>query len=91
MKTLSKLSIVFAVIGLLVLGSSYIYSNYIEPLMLTGFVVLFIGLMLSFSAMFKREQGKMKLLAVAAFFLFGFIISWNGPFQILRLLTWIKN
>ena len=91
MKILSKLSVIFAVIGVLFLGSSYVYSNYIEPLMLTGFVVLFIGLMLSFGARFKGEQGKMKLLAVLTFFLFGFIISWNDPFQIFRLLTWIKN
>jgi hypothetical protein len=91
MKMLSKLSIIFAVIGVLVLGSSYIYSNYFEFLMVTGIVVLFIGLMFSFGAMFKREQGKLKFLAVAAFLLFSLIISWNDPFQILRLLTWIKN
>jgi hypothetical protein len=90
-KMLSKLSIIFAVIGVLFLGSSYIYSNYMEPLMLSGFVVLFIGLMLSIGAMLKREKGKMKHLVVVAFFLFSFIISWNDPFQILRLLTWIKN
>jgi hypothetical protein len=91
MKTLSKLSIIFSVIGALLLGSSYIYSNYFELLMVTGFVVLFIGLILSFGAMFKREQGKIKYLAVVAFFLFSLIISWYDPFQILRILTWIKN
>lgn len=59
--------------------------------MVFGFTLLFIGLALSFGAMFKREQGKIKYLAVGAFFLFSFIISWNDPLQILRILTWIKN
>ena len=91
MKKLSNLSILFVVIGLLILGSSYIYLDYIESLMGLGFGALLIGLLLSFGAMLKREQGKIKYLAVATFFLISFIIVWNEPFQILRVLTWLKN
>jgi len=87
---LSKLSILFAIIGGLFLGASYIFTPYIEPLMATGFVIMFIGLIISFGAMFKKEQGKMKFMAVAVFFMLSFLISWNDPFQIIRLLTWIK-
>ncbi|MDM5248548.1 hypothetical protein [Lysinibacillus sp. G4S2] len=42
-------------------------------------------------AVLKREQGKAKFLPVLTFFLFSFIITWNEPFQIVRLLTWMKN
>lgn len=87
----SKLSIIFAVIGAVVLSSSYIYSTYFEILMISGFSLLFISLLLSFGAVFKREQGKIKFLSVLTFFLFSFIITWYDPFQIVRLLTWMKN
>ena len=59
--------------------------------MASGFASLIIGLLLSFAALFKGEQGKIRFLPVIAFFLLSFIITWNDPFQILRLLTWIKN
>lgn len=91
MKKLSIFSILFAIIGLLFIGSSYIYKNSLEPLMLLGFITLLIGLLSSFGAMIKREQGKMKFLAAATFFVSGFIIAWFEPFQILRMLTWLKN
>ncbi len=59
--------------------------------MICGFGLLFISLLLSFGAVFKREQGKAKFLPVLTFFLFSFIITWNESFQIVRLLTWMKN
>ncbi len=91
MHLLTKLSILFAAIGALLLGSSTLNTNSPELLMGTGLVVLFLGVVLSFGAMFKREKGNMKFLAVAVFFLFSFLLTWNDPFQIVRLLTWIKN
>ena len=87
----SKLSIIFAAIGALLLSLSYIYPNNFEIFMVSGFASLIIGLVLSFAAFFKREQGQIKFIPVIAFFLLSFIITWNDPFQILRLLTWIKN
>ncbi|MDN3019151.1 hypothetical protein PH210_23545 [Paenibacillus sp. BSR1-1] len=78
-------------IGVLLLGSSYMNPSYFEPVMVSGFGVLFIGLLLSFGAMFKKEKGKIKFFAAAAFFLLSFIITWNDPFQIIRIVTWIKN
>ena len=91
MKKLSIFSILFALMGLLLIGSSYIYTNSFELLMLLGFIALLIGLLSSFVAMIKREQGRTKFIAVAAFFVTGFVIAWFEPFQILRMLTWIKN
>lgn len=87
----SKLSIIFAVIGTLLLSSSYIYPNNFEILMVSGFAVLIIGSFLSFAALFKREQGKIKFLPVVAFFFLSFIITMYDPFQVIRLLTWIYN
>ncbi|ATP39950.1 hypothetical protein CSE16_07745 [Solibacillus sp. R5-41] len=87
----SKLSIIFSVIGTVLMSSSYIYPNNFEILMISGLTLLIISLLLSSTALFKREQGKTKFLPVVAFFILSFIITWNEPFQIVRLLTWIKN
>jgi len=87
----SKLSIIFAVIGAALLSFSYIYSTNFEILMISGFGLLFISLLLSLGAVFKREQGKHKFLPVLTFFFCSFIITWYEPFEIVRLFTWIKN
>ncbi|MGE7183927.1 hypothetical protein ACQKKK_07925 [Peribacillus sp. NPDC006672] len=91
MKRLSYWSIVFAVIGTVSLGCSFVFPKAFELLMVLGFGALLIGMFFSFGAMFKSEKGKSKFLAVAAFFLLSFILVWNEPFQIVRLLTWMKN
>ncbi|MGE8017320.1 hypothetical protein ACQKOM_00165 [Peribacillus frigoritolerans] len=91
MKSLSNWSIVFAVIGTLSLCCSLALPKASELLMISGFGALLIGMLCSFGAMFINEKGKSKFLAVAAFFLLSFILVWNEPFQIVRLLTWMKN
>lgn len=87
----SKLSIIFAIIGAVVLSFSYIYSTNFEIFMISGFGLLFVSLLLSLGAVFKSEQGKYKFFPVVTFFFCCFIIAWYDPFQIVRLLTWIKN
>ena len=91
MKSLSIWSIVFAIIGVLLFGFSYIFPEYFEILMSLGFGLLIIGSLLCFGAMLKRETGIAKFLSVAAFFILSFIIIWVDPFQIVRLLIWMKN
>ncbi|WP_260286638.1 hypothetical protein [Peribacillus aracenensis] len=91
MKSLSNWSIVFAVIGTLSLCCSLALPTASEMLMISGFGSLLIGMLCSFGAIYKNEKGKLKFLAVAAFFLLSFILVWNEPFQILKLLTWMKN
>lgn len=91
MKRLSNWSIVFAVIGTLSFSCSLAFSKASELLLFSGFGALLIGMLCSFGAMYKNEKGKSKFLAVAAFFLLSFILVWNEPFQIVRLLTWMKN
>jgi hypothetical protein len=91
MKSLSNWSIVFAVIGTLSFCCSLALAKASELLMISGFGALLIGMFCSLGAMFINEKGKLKFLAVAAFFLLSFILIWNEPFQIVRLLTWMKN
>ncbi|MFE5426433.1 hypothetical protein [Peribacillus simplex] len=91
MKRLSNWSIVFAVIGTLSYCCSLALPKASEQLMISGFGALVIGMLCSFGAMYKNEKGKLKFLAVAAFFLLSFILVWNEPFQFVRLLTWMKN
>jgi hypothetical protein len=91
MKSLSNWSIVFALIGTLSFCCSLASPKNSEPLMISGFCALLIGMLCSFGAMYKNEKGKSKFLAVAAFFLLSFILVWNEPFQIVRLLAWMQN
>ncbi|AOH56346.1 hypothetical protein ABE28_018425 [Peribacillus muralis] len=90
MKNSSRWSIVFAVMGAAAFGSSFISKAAFDFLMIFGFAASSLGMLLSFGAMYKNERGKTKFMAVAAFFL-GFILVWNEPFQVIRLLTWLRN
>jgi len=81
----SKLSIIFAVIGAVLLRFSYVYSINFEILMISGFGLLFISFLLSLGAVLKKEQGKYKLFPVVTFFLCSFILTWHAPFQSVRL------
>ncbi|MCK1981444.1 MULTISPECIES: hypothetical protein [Peribacillus] len=91
MKRLSNWSVVFAVIGTLSFCCSLSLLKASEQLMISGFGALLLGMLCSFGAMYKNEKGKSKKMAVAAFLLLSFILVWNDPFQIVRLLTWMKN
>ncbi|MDM5326725.1 hypothetical protein [Neobacillus sp. CF12] len=91
MKRFSILSVVFAIFGVLLFWSSYVFPELFEPLMAAGFVFLIVGSLFCFGAIFRSEKGNVKYLSVAALFLLSFIIVWSEPFQIVRLLTWMRN
>ncbi|CAH0268257.1 hypothetical protein SRABI96_03618 [Peribacillus sp. Bi96] len=91
MKSLSNWSILFAMIGTLSFCCSLALPKASGLLMISGIGALLMGMVCSFGAMYKNEKGKTKFLAVAVFFLLSFILVWNEPFQIVRLLTWMKN
>lgn len=65
----SKLSIIFAIIGAVVLSFSYIYSTKFEIFMISGFGLLFVSLLLILGAVFKSEQGKYKFFSRCNIFL----------------------
>ncbi len=91
MRGFSFFSVVFAVIGVLLFWSSYIFSGMFESLMASGFVFLIMGSLFCYVAVYRSEKGKAKFLSVVALFFLSFIVVWSDPFQVIRLLTWMKN
>ena len=91
MKRFSMLSITFMVIGLLLFGLNWIIDGYSEPIVLLGFISSLIGIVLSFIAIAKREVGTIKFISLISFFIVMFLITWFEPFQVLRIITWLKS
>ncbi|WP_212935241.1 hypothetical protein [Bacillus hominis] len=91
MKIFSILSITFMVIGLLLFGLNWIIVGYSEPIVLLGFISSLVGIVLSFIAIAKREVGTIKFISLISFFVVMFLITWFEPFQVLRIITWLKS
>lgn len=91
MKSRSIWSIVFIVLGLLLFGMNWIIEGYSEPIAFIGAIFIFLGAILSFIAILKNEKGSMKFISLVSFFVILFLITWFEPFQILRIVTWLKN
>ncbi|MGG0717604.1 hypothetical protein ABE096_08385 [Robertmurraya massiliosenegalensis] len=91
MKTNSIWSIVFIVLGLLSFGLNWIIEGYFELIALIGTIFLFLGVVFSFIAILNKEKGSMKFISLTTFFIILFLITWFEPFQIIRIMTWLKN
>ncbi|WP_144561576.1 hypothetical protein [Bacillus mycoides] len=91
MKKFSILSITFMVIGLLLFGLNWIIVGYSEPIVLLGCISFVVGIVLSFIAIVKREVGIIKFISLISFFVVMFLITWFEPFQVLRIMTWLKS
>lgn len=91
MKRFSKLSMTMIMIGLLLFGINWLIDGYSEPIILFGFIALLVGIVLSFIAITKREEGTLKFISLISFFVVLFLITWFEPFQVLRIITWLKN
>ena len=91
MKAFSLWSIVFIFLGLLSFGLNCIMLSYSELITLIGVIFLLIGVLLSFIAISKKEVGRLKYISLTSFFIILFIVTWFEPFQIIRILTWLKN
>ncbi|MDG4656309.1 hypothetical protein P6P90_03090 [Ectobacillus antri] len=91
MKKFSILSITLMFIGLLLFGLNWIIDGYSEPIVLLGFISSLAGIVLSFIAIAKREVGTIKFISLVSFFVVMFLITWFEPFQVLRIITWLKN
>lgn len=87
----SKLSIVFVALGLLAFVINSIADGIIAPVALMGFVFLFLGVLLSFIAMSKKESGNTKVISFVAFFSISFYVVWFEPHLFLYVVTWLKN
>lgn len=91
MKLFSMLSLLFIAIGIMTYGVSRNAGELTELFILLGFISLFITIILGFVAMTKKEAGKLKYLSIMMAFLMLGVITWAEPFQIVRVLTWLKN
>ena len=91
LKTSSIRSIVFILLGLLSFGLNWIIEGYFEPIAFIGTIFLFIGVVFSFIAIFKKEKGSIKFISLTSFFIILFLITWFEPFQVIRIMIWLKN
>lgn len=91
MKRFSISSIVFLFIGLLFFTLNWLIDGYFEPIVLTGVIFIILGTVFCFFAISKREKGSVKYISLTTFFIILFLVTWYEPFQVLRMMTWIKN
>ncbi|MRX74352.1 hypothetical protein GJU40_19725 [Bacillus lacus] len=91
MKKFSVLSIALIFIGLILIGLNWIIDGYFEMIVLISFISLLVGVVLSFIAIAKKEKGTLKFISLISFFLMMFVVTWFEPFQLLRIITWLKN
>ncbi|APH06456.1 hypothetical protein A9C19_17915 [Bacillus weihaiensis] len=91
MKLFSIWSIIFIFLSLLSFGLNMLLEVYFEPIALIAGIFLLIGFILSFIAITKKEDGKIKFISIASFFIILFLLTWFEPFQVVRIMTWLKN
>lgn len=91
MKLFSKVSLMFIAIGIVLFGFNWITEGYSEFIVLIGVIFLLLGVILSFFAIARKEEGKLKFVSLLAFFLILFLITWIDPLQVIRMMTWLKN
>ncbi len=87
----SVLSMILMFIGLLLFGLNWIIDGYSEPIVLFSFISFLVGSVLSLIAVAKREKGTLKFISLIFVFVVMFLITWFEPFQVLRIITWLKN
>ncbi|MGM9986965.1 MAG: hypothetical protein ACI35O_07010 [Bacillaceae bacterium] len=91
MKRFSLLSIGMMIIGILLFGLNWITEGYSEPIALLAFISVFVGIVLSFIAIAKQEEGTLKFISLISFFVVMFLVNWFEPFESYRIITWLKN
>lgn len=91
METFSLSSIVFIVLGLLFWGLNWLSEGYNEFIVLIGIIMLLIGFIMSLMAIFKKEKGSIKFISFILIFTILLTVTLLEPFQVLRLLTWLKK
>ncbi|MGE6539316.1 hypothetical protein [Bacillus luti] len=91
MRKFSLLSVTLMILGLVLFGLNWIIDSYSEPIVLLGYISFLFGIVLSFIAIVKREDGTLKFISLISFFVVMFLITWFESFQVLRIITWLKN
>ncbi|MDA2385711.1 hypothetical protein PDN41_29260 [Bacillus cereus] len=83
MKKFSVFSITLMIFGLLLFGLNRMIDSYSEPIILLGYISFFIGMVLSFIAIARREDGRLKFISLISFFVVLFLITWFESVQVL--------
>lgn len=91
MKAFSFTSMGLCIVGFVLLLINYLNAKFNEPLVLIGFIAMLIGTIFSFVAFAKNEAGFLKFIAAGAFFVVTFLICALDPFQVIRMMAWLKN
>lgn len=91
MKKFSRLSMLFLLAGLTFVIAYWLMQDSLEAFFLTGLLSLFLGVIFSFLAIVRRENGKTKFASLISVFVIGLAITWFEPFEIVRMMTWLKN
>mgnify|MGYP001099895080 CR=1 FL=1 len=91
MKAFSFTSMGLCIVGFVLLLINYLNAKFNEPLVLIGFIAMLMGTIFSFVAFAKNEAGFLKFIAAGAFFVVTFLICALDPFQVIRMMAWLKN
>jgi len=91
LKAFSFTSMGLCIVGFVLLLINYLNAKFNEPLVLIGFIAMLIGTIFSFVAFAKNEAGFLKFIAAGAFFVVTFLICALDPFQVIRMMAWLKN
>lgn len=91
MKKFSRLSMLFLLAGPTLVIAYWLMQDSVEAFFLTGLLSWFLGGILSFLAIVRRENGKTKFATLISVFVIGLAIIWFEPFEIVRMMTWLKN
>ena len=91
MKRFSMLSLLLIIMGIITYGINRYMGENAELFILVGFISLFVAVILGLMAIAKNEAGKLKYVTILMAFVVIGIVTWAEPFQIVRVLTWLKN
>ena len=88
----------FSIVSLLTViagGACWLYNysiqDFNERLVFIGFILLLLGVVGGFGAIARGEKGFLKFVPITFFFVLMFLVCWFDPFQIIRMMAWIKN
>ncbi|MFJ8260662.1 hypothetical protein ACIQ4I_01725 [Rummeliibacillus sp. NPDC094406] len=91
MKSFSLGSIGLIILGLLIWGLNWINEGYSEAIVFIGLILLLMGTGFSLIAIAKKENGSIKFISLTSFLLILFLVTLFEPFQVIRIITWLKN
>ena len=91
MKPFSLGSIGLIILGLLIWGLNWINEGYSEAIVIIGLILLLMGTGFSFIAIAKKENGSIKFISLTSFLIILFSVTLFEPFQVIRIITWLKN